>query len=220
MAIFYPYANSRSRAFLARRIISVLHIRKYPMKTKLTPRPILSPQMIQMIATYNEDGSVDLMNAAWGGQLTENVFVLSLDETHKTVANIRREGAFTLGLPSRKDIVDCDYVGMVSGNVDPNKFAKTNLHASPSQILHAPVIEEFPLTFECKVLRLIEDEELGFYVLGEVQDILVSEEYVGASGAFDVEKMDLCFFSPLDHTYRAYGPIVAKAFSAGKERKK
>lgn len=189
------------------------------MKTKLKPRPILTPQMIQMIATYNEDGSVNLMNAAWGGQLTGNVFILSLDESHKSVANIRRELCFTLGLPSRKEIVDCDYVGLVSGNEDPNKFAKTKLHAIPSEVVHAPIIDEFPLTFECKVLRIIEDDELGFYVLGEVQDILVSAEYRGEDGGFDVDKMDLCFFSPLDNTYRAYGEVVAKAFSVGKERK-
>lgn len=189
------------------------------MKTSLSPRPILSPQMVQMIATYNEDGSVDLMNAAWGGQLTGNMLLLSLDESHKTVANLRREKAFTLGLPSSKDIVDCDYVGIVSGNVDPKKFSKTKLHASLSTLIHAPVIAEFPLTFECVVHRFIEDEELGFYVIGEVKNILLSEEFLDEKKAFDVEKMGLCFFCPLDNSYRAYGPKIAQAFLAGKERK-
>ena len=189
------------------------------MKSSLKPRPILTPQMIQMIATYNEDGSINLMNAAWGGQLTMDMLLLSLDESHKTVANLRREKCFTLGFPSCKDIVDCDYVGIVSGNTEPHKFERTRLHASSSDIIHAPIIEEFPLTFECKVEKFIEDPELGFYVLAKVEDILVDKSCQNEKGRLDVEKMDLCFFSPIDGSYRSYGPKIAQAFLAGKERK-
>ena len=190
------------------------------MKHTFSPRPILSPQMVQMIATYNEDGSVDLMNAAWGGQLTEDILILSLDETHKTVANIERNKCFTLGLPSCKDIVDCDYVGIVSGNKVPEKFANTDLHASKSEEINAPVIEEFPITFECDVHRIVEDEELGYLVLGKVRRILVGEEFLKEKNQFDVEKMDLAFFSPLDNTYRHFGDVAAKAFSCGLAKKK
>ena len=189
------------------------------MKKSIKPKPILTPQMIQMIATYNEDGSVDLMNAAWGGQLDNDLLVLSLDKSHKTVANILREKAFTLGFPRGKDIVDCDFVGIVSGNVDPKKFDKTDLHARPSEAVHAPVIEEFPITFECETFKVFDDEELGFYLVAKVKSILVDEEDLGEKGSFNVDKMGLCFFSPLDNTYRAYGEVIAKAFSCGSAKK-
>jgi len=189
------------------------------MKKTLQPKAILSPMMVQMIATYNEDGSVNLMNAAWGGQLDNDLLVLSLDKTHRTVANILREKCFTLGLPSKEQIVDCDYVGIVSGNKVPGKFGNTNLHAHESEAVHAPVIDEFPLTFECEVFKVFDDPELGFYLVAKVKDILVSEEFAPTKGLFPVEEMGLCFFSPLDNTYRAYGEVIAKAFQAGLERK-
>ncbi len=190
------------------------------MKKEFSPKPVLTPQMIQMIGTYNEDGTPNLMNAAWGGQLTPHEFVLSLTKTHKTVKNIEREKCFTLGFPSCKDIVDCDYVGMVSGNKTPNKLENTRLHSVPSTLVHAPVFEEFPLTMECVVKRVIDDPELGFYVIGEVKRMLVDEEALNEKGVYDVEKMDLCFFSPLDNSYRAYGKEIARAFACGTERKK
>ncbi len=190
------------------------------MKKTTPPKPILSPMMIQMIATYNEDGSVDLMNAAWGGQLDTDLLVLSLDKSHRTVANILREKCFTIGLPSCKDIVDCDYVGIVSGNAVPNKFEKTDLHAKPSPIMHAPVIDEFPITFECEVFKIFDDEEVGFYVVAKVKDILFNEDILLDKNRVDVDKADLAFFSPLDNSYRKFGPAIAKAFSCGLAKKK
>ena len=183
------------------------------------PQPILSPQTIQMIATYNEDGSVDLMNAAWGGQIDNDLLILSLDKSHRTVSNLLREKAFTIGLPAAKDIVDCDFVGIVSGNVDPAKFEKTDLHAEPSAKIHAPVIAEFPITFECTLEEVIENETMGFCVLARVEDILFNEDVLDEKGRPDIEKMNLCFFSPIDHSYRAYGDVIAKAFSCGLAKK-
>ena len=188
------------------------------MKKELSARPILSPQMIQMIATYNDDGSVDLMNAAWGGQLDNDMLVLSLDKSHRTVTNILRDKDFTLGFPSCKDIVDCDYVGIVSGNKVKDKFLKTDLHAEKSNKVNAPVIREFPLTFECETFKIF-DDELGFYLVAKVRGILVDEEYVLPEGKFDVDKMDLCFFSPMDNTYRRYGEVLANAFSCGLKKR-
>ncbi len=183
-------------------------------KLSLGPKAFLTPMMVQMIATYNEDGSVDLMNAAWGGLLDTDMLILSLDKSHKTVANILREKAFTLGLPCKKDIVDCDFVGIVSGNKDPKKFEKTDLHATASKNVHAPIIEEFPLTFECETFKIFDDPELGFYLVGKIKNVLLDEVYVKEK-KIDVDAMDLCFFSPLDNTYRAYGEKIADAFRAG-----
>ena len=42
-----------------------------------------------MIATYNEDGSVNVMNAAWGTMQERDTVVLNLTESHKTVKNIK-----------------------------------------------------------------------------------------------------------------------------------
>ena len=188
------------------------------MKKTIKPSPIASPMMVQMVGTYNEDGTANLMNAAWGGQLDTDLIVLSLDKSHRTVGNILREKAFTIGFPSAKDIADCDFVGIVSGNQDKDKLAKTGLHAKKSSV-DAPYFEEFPLTYVCVNEKVIDDEEYGFYVIGRVKEILVEQEACLPKGAYDVEKMNLCLYTALDNTYRKVGEPIGKAFSIGLTKK-
>ncbi|MDY6392867.1 MAG: flavin reductase [Bacilli bacterium] len=188
-------------------------------KITAKPRPILTPQLVQMLATYNPDGTVDVMNAAWGGQLDADVIILSLSADHKTVENLRRTGCFTLGIPSSKDVIDADFVGLVSANDDPKKFEKTDWHASKSAVIDAPVIDEIPMTFECKVLRYIDEDELGFYVIARVVDILFNEDILNDKGQPDVNRMDLLLFSPIDASYRKMSDIVAPAFRCGAAKK-
>ena len=109
-------------------------------------KPYLFPMPVYMIGTYNEDDTVDSMAMAWGGICAENMVALNLEEDHKTVANLRARGAFTLAVPGRDTIVESDYMGLVSSNKVADKFAKTGLHAVKSSRVDAPVILEYPLT--------------------------------------------------------------------------
>ena len=68
------------------------------MKKDLGVKPYLFPMPVLMIATYNEDGTVDVMNMAWGGICNNNMVALNISEGHKTAANIRRCGAFTVSV--------------------------------------------------------------------------------------------------------------------------
>ncbi len=55
-------------------------------------KPYTFPMPVLMISTYNEDGTVDVMNMAWGGVCAENMVALNIDEDHKTSENIKRTG--------------------------------------------------------------------------------------------------------------------------------
>ena len=59
------------------------------MRTKLSITEGIFPMPVLMVATYNEDGSVNVMNAAWGTMQERETVVLNLTETHKTVKNIK-----------------------------------------------------------------------------------------------------------------------------------
>lgn len=59
------------------------------------------PMPVLMVATYNEDGTVNVMNAAWGTMQERDTVALNLTETHKTVKNIKARGAFTVSLQMR-----------------------------------------------------------------------------------------------------------------------
>ena len=51
------------------------------------------PMPVLMIATYNEDDTIDVMNAAWGMMLDRREIMLNLTENHKTVKNIKERKA-------------------------------------------------------------------------------------------------------------------------------
>ena len=68
------------------------------MRTNLKITESIFPMPILMVATYNEDGSVNVMNAAWGTMQERDTVALNLTETHKTVQNIKARGAFTVSI--------------------------------------------------------------------------------------------------------------------------
>lgn len=186
------------------------------MKKKLKANPYLVPMPVQMLATYNEDGSVDLMNAAWGGILDYDVLVLSLDESHKTSENIKRNKAFTLSLANEEKIKECDFVGIVSANKDPHKFEKTGMHASSSEVVNAPIIDELPLCLECEVIKITNDD-IGFLVYARIKDILVEESALDDKGRIDSAKLNIALFDQIGHHYYGIGKDLGQAFLIGKE---
>ena len=119
------------------------------MRTKLKITEGIFPMPVLMVATYNEDGSVNVMNAAWGTMQERDSVVLNLTETHKTVQNIKARGAFTVSIADAAHMVEADYFGVESGNKVSDKFARSGLTASKAEAVDAPVINEFPICLEC-----------------------------------------------------------------------
>ena len=189
------------------------------MKQNVKPAPLATPMPVLMIGTYDEDGTPNLMNAAWGGTLDSDLFCLSLEKSHLTVANLERTKALTLGFPSASEVEACDYVGIVSGSKAKDKVKVSGLTPKKSETVDAPYFDEFPLTYECVVERIIDDPEYGYYVLARVKNILVEEGLSLGKGAYDVDKMGLILYTALDNTYRKVGEPVGKAFHCGLAKK-
>ena len=125
---------------------------------------------VLMIATYNEDGSVNVMNAAWGTMQERDTVALNLTESHKTVKNIKARGAFTVSIADAAHVVEADYFGVESGNKVLDKFARSGLTASKAETVDAPVINEFPLCLECKFIEY-QANEYGCGVIGKVVNV-------------------------------------------------
>lgn len=184
------------------------------MKKQLGVKPYLFPMPVLMIATYSEDGSVDVMNMAWGGICAENMVALNLDEDHKTSENIKRRGAFTLSIADIPHIKEADFFGIATGNTMKDKFARSGLHASKSALVDAPVVEEFPLTLECKVAA-IQKDELGFRVVGEIVGVLAEENVLNEKGKVCPEKLNAFLFDQFQSGYYAVGEKVGQAWQSG-----
>ena len=114
------------------------------------------------VATYGEDGKVDVMNMAWGGICAENMVLMNIDESHKTAANLKHKQAFTLSVADIPHLAEADFFGIASGNKIPDKFERSGLTAVKSKKVDAPIIEEFPLTLECKVVEI---KKCGVWIL-------------------------------------------------------
>lgn len=94
------------------------------MRKNFGAKPWTYPQPVLMIATYGEDGTPDVMNAAWGGISDDTQISICVSADHKTTENILARKAFTVSMAEYAYIKECDYVGIVSGNDVPDKFAK------------------------------------------------------------------------------------------------
>ena len=185
------------------------------MKKSLGVKPYVFPMPVLMIATYGENQTVDVMNMAWGGISANNMVALNITETHKTAKNIKERGAFTLSIADAAHLAQADFFGIASGNNMADKFERSGLHAIPSERVDAPVIEEFPLTLECKVAELQHDQG-GFRVLGEIVNVLADETVLDASGNVDPTKLNAFVFDQFQNGYYAIGEKIGQAWSSGK----
>ncbi|MBQ4307111.1 MAG: flavin reductase family protein, partial [Lachnospiraceae bacterium] len=158
------------------------------MKKDIIVQPYLFPMPTYMIGTYNEDDSVDVMMMAWGGICDTKMVALNLEANHRTVANLKARKAFTLAVPGTDTLKESDFFGIASANNMPDKFARTGLHAVKSGKVDAPVIEEYPLTLECRVVEF-QEQPYGLRVLGEIVGILAEERVLDGQGRIDAGEL-------------------------------
>ena len=188
------------------------------MRTKLKITEGIFPMPVLMIATYNEDGSVNVMNAAWGTMQERNMVALNLTESHKTVQNIKARGAFTVSIADAAHVTEADYFGVESGNKVSDKFARSGLTAVKAETVDAPVINEFPLCLECEFVEY-QDNEYGCGVLGKVVSI-TADDSVMVNGKIDMSLVNAIAFDPYTHGYYRVSERVGEAFKDGLKLKK
>ena len=182
------------------------------MRKSFGPKPLLYPQPVLMIATYDEDGTPDIMNAAWGGITEDNEITICLSAEHKTTKNLQKRGAFTVSMGTAEQVVACDYVGLVSGNQVPDKFARAGFHATKSEFVDAPCIDELPIAVSCRVVSY--DPE-SCRLVGEIVNVSVDEAYLTPEGKVDVDKVAPITYDSFNKTYVRLGAVVGRAFHDG-----
>ena len=183
--------------------------RNFSDKAVITPLPAI------MIATWDENKNPDVMMAAWGGQCGPRHITFELSK-HKTTDNIRLKQAFTISFATKGDIVQSDYFGIVSGNDVPDKVAKAGFTITPSPNVDAPIINEYKLTLECKVVTFDEDENGGARVVGEIVNMSADESILDEDGNIDLGKLQPVIFDSAKNEYRVVGEKVGTAWGAGK----
>ena len=173
----------------------------------------LYPMPVFIVGSYDEAGVPNAMNAAWGGIYDTNLVMVCLADDHKTTDNIKKSSAFTVSFATADTVASCDYVGLVSANDTPDKFARAGFHATKSSHVNAPLIDELPVAVECKLLKFNEDG----ICIGEIVNITADESVLDENGKINPEKLAPICYDSVNHTYRRLGDVVGKAFSDGKK---
>ena len=112
-------------------------------------------------------------------------------------------------MATEEQVVPCDYVGIVSGRKVPDKFARAGFHASRSEYVDAPLIDELPVAMECKVKSF----ENGI-LIGEIINVS-AEESVITEGKVDIKKLKPISFDPFGNAYYGVGEKLGNAFKDG-----
>ncbi len=185
------------------------------MKKDFGPKSWLYPMPVLIVAAYDEQGRPNAMNAAWGGIFSDEMIGICLSEGHKTTKNILTSRAFTVSMATAEQVVACDYVGIVSGNKEADKFTKAGFHASPSKHVNAPMIDELPMTLECEFVSY--DTESN-HLVGRIVNVSADERIL-TEGKIDLHKLRPITYDPINLEYVELGAVVEKAFACGKKRK-
>ena len=185
------------------------------MKKELKVCPALFPMPVILIATYNDDGSVDVMNAAWGCAFDTNQIELNISDSHRTTENIRKRKAFSVSLANVDNMIPADYVGIVSASKEPKKIEKTHWRARKSDIVDAPILEDLPYSMECTLECFKED----YGIIGNIKRLLVDDKYLDDKGNVDLAKMRIIAYDPFNHGYYVVGEKVGQAFFEGRKIK-
>ena len=171
---------------------------------------VTTPQPCVMIATWDKDHTPDVMMAAWAGQYDHNQIVVSMSK-HKTTENIELTGAFTVSFADVRTVAESDFLGIASGAKVPDKVAKVGFTVSPSPNVDAPIIDQYPLTLECKVVSWKDG-----ILVGEVVN-MSADECILTDGKVDLGKLQPIVFDAAALTYRALGEVVGQAWGSGKK---
>lgn len=183
------------------------------MKKDFGPQTFMYPMPVLIIGTYDENGNADAMNAAWGGIHDTNQIGICLDKSHKTTKNIMAKKEFTVSFADSAHVAACDYVGIVSGNSEPDKIKKAGFTVSKAKNVDAPVINELPMTLECRLVKFEEDTD---FLYADIINVSADEEVL-TNGKIDPSKLKPITYDPVNHDYIELGKVVGKAFSDGKK---
>ena len=186
------------------------------MRKNFGSKPVCYPQPVFILGTYDENGTPDAMNAAWGGISEENEVTVCISEDHKTTGNILLKKAFTVSMGTADQVVACDYVGIVSGNQVPDKVARAGWTVTKSDFVDAPLFDQLPMAMECELISYDPDT---CRLVGRIVNVSADESVLGENGKVDPKKLRPITFDPMNNTYVTLGDTLAQAFKVGEKLK-
>ncbi len=187
------------------------------MKKKIGKSNVLYPTPVTIVGAL-VDGKINFINIAHVGILnasTPHLISLGMGKIHHTNAGIRENKTFSVNILSQDQMVEMDYVGMVSGiKTDKSEVFKTFF----GELKTAPIIENCPLSMECKLHDTYELKTHDVFI-GEIV-ATYADEVVLTDGNVDLAKVQPLLFDMSSRKYWSLGQAMGNCWSVGKQYKK
>jgi len=185
-------------------------------KTKIGATTLVYPMPATLVGA-DIDGKPNFLAIAWCGIACSQppALTVALQPTRYTIKGIRQNMTFSVNIPSVDQVKEADYCGIRSG-AKLDKVAACNFNVFYGDVDAAPMIEQCPVNLACKVVQIL---ELGSHwlIVGRIEETHVSDDCL-TDGRPDVEKVKPFLFIPGPQSqYRAFGDVIARAFSVGME---
>lgn len=185
------------------------------MKKNIGPRTVGFPTPVVLVGTTDAEGRANLITLAWVGVCCSEppAIQVSLRPSRYSHTAIVERGAFSVCVPSKRYRDETDFCGIASGR-DCDKFSVAGLTMEPGPELGLPLVTEFPINFECRVLHTLTVGSHDLFV-GEVVSCVAEESLLDERGKPAAEKLDTLVYMPADGYY-GLGPRLASSFDAGR----
>ena len=191
-------------------------------KKELKMRAVVAPTETVIVSAYDKDGKADACTLAFymvSSHVPPCVTIgINATQKRKTLKDMLETNAFVLGFPCVHQVKEADYLGAESG-YNTDKLANIGFTTSPAKSVHAPIINELPLSLECEIVHTV---TVGSHmqVTGEVKRIIADESVLNEKGRVALEKLQPIIYDEEEGIYLGLGGKVAEAFRTGVALKK
>ena len=157
----------------------------------------------------------NIITVAWTGIMHTNpaMCYISVRPERYSYNIIKETGEFAINLTTKELAYATDWCGVKTG-AKVDKFKEMKLTKQKAENIKCPLIEESPISIECKVKEI---KELGSHhmFIADVLSIDVAEKYIDDKGAFDISKCELIAYAnggyyELDKKIGKFGYSVQK----------
>lgn len=192
------------------------------MKVNVKNHTMMYPAPAVVASAYDNEGNADACTLAFAAMCSHHppAVMIAINSTlkRKTLKSILELGEFCLAFPSVEHVSEVDYLGIESG-YRADKLAEINFHHRKASKVNAPLIDEFKVSLECKVMNIA---EVGSHtqITGEIVNIQADESVVDAKGKIIYENLNPLGYDDISHSYYDGNVKIADAFKVGLKFKK
>lgn len=187
------------------------------MKRNLRPRAMMYPAPAVVASAYDREGNVDACTLAFAAMCSHRppAVMIAINSTlkRKTLASILEKREFCIGFPSVEHASEADYLGIESG-YNEDKIKKINFTAKKAECVDAPIIDEFKVSVECRVMAI---NEIGSHtqITGEIVNIQADSDVLDEKNRVIFERLDPLAYDDVTHSYYSMGDKIDDAFKIG-----